>query len=58
MDTQEKVTVRANGKAHRALMHSRYGLMIACRCPGSQNGRLAAVARKVADGWDAANCGG
>lgn len=56
-DTQEKITIRANGKAHPAWMHSRYGVMVACSCPGSQNGQLENRARKIADGWEAANCG-
>ena len=55
-DTQEKITVRAGGKAHPAWMHSRYGLTVACSCPGSKNGTLNNTARKVADGWEKANC--
>ena len=56
-DTQVKITIRANGKAHPAWMHNRYGIIPACSCPGSQNGQMANRARKVADGWEASNCG-
>lgn len=56
-DTQVKVAVRGRGKVHRAWQHSRYGLMIACSCPGSQSGSLEKAVRKVADGWELANCG-
>lgn len=56
-DTEEKITVRGRGKTHRAIMHSRYGLMISCSCPGSQNGTLEKSVRKVAEGWEMANCG-
>lgn len=37
-DTEYPITVRGNGKYHPAIMHSRYGIMITCSCPGSQNG--------------------
>lgn len=56
-DTEVQITVRGRGKTHRAWQHSRYGLMIACSCPGSQNGTLEKAVRKVADGWELANCG-
>ena len=53
----KKITVRANGKCHPAVQHPGGAIMISCRCPNSQNGRLANVATKVADGWEKANCG-
>lgn len=52
-----KVTVRASGKCHRAIVHPVYGMMISCSCPGSRNGKLESVAVKIADGWEKANCG-
>lgn len=52
-----KITVRASGKCHRAIVHPLYGMMISCSCPGSRNGKLESQAVKVADGWDKANCG-
>lgn len=52
-----KITVRASGKCHRAIVHPVYGVMISCSCPGSRNGKLESQAVKVADGWDKANCG-
>lgn len=52
----KKITVRAGGKAHPALQFANGYIMICCRCPGSQNGRLSNVAVKVADGHEAVNC--
>ena len=52
-----KIAVRGRGKVHPATMHNLYGIMISCSCPGSHNGSLEKVVRKVADGWDLVNCG-
>ncbi len=51
-----KITVRAAGKCHPAIQFKDGGIMIVCRCPGSQNGSLANSARKIAEGHDAVNC--
>lgn len=56
-DSETPITVRGNGKCHPAIMHSRYGLIITCHCPGSQNGSLVHRVRKVCDGHDKVNCG-
>jgi hypothetical protein len=52
----KQVTVRANGKAHRACVSPTGQLEISCRCPGSQNGSLKNRAMIIADGWETANC--
>ena len=55
-DSEYPITVRGNGKCHPAIMHSRYGLIITCSCPGSQNGSLAHSVRKVCGGHEKVNC--
>jgi hypothetical protein len=55
-EDEPKITVRGNGKAHPARA-TKFGFMMSCSCPGSQNGRLEKACRKVADGWAASNCG-
>lgn len=52
----KKITVRANGKCHPAIEHPTYGMIVTCRCPGSQNGQLNNTARKVAEGHEQVNC--
>lgn len=53
------VTVRAaSGMAHRAWMQRDNGrFLMACSCPGSNNGRLANRVRFVAEGWEKSTCG-
>ena len=54
----KQVTVRANGKAHRATIDQKDGhLSISCTCPGSANGRLSNRSTVIADGWEYSNCG-
>lgn len=56
-DIMVKITVRASGKCHPAWLDTRNNwVMVACHCPNSQNGRLAATSKKVADGWDKVTC--
>lgn len=55
-DAEYPITVRGNGKCHPAIMHSRYGMIITCSCPGSQNGSLAHRVHKVCDGHEKVNC--
>lgn len=52
----KNVTIRAAGKCHPAIQFKDGSFMVVCRCPGSQNGRLANAAVKIADGHDAVNC--
>lgn len=52
----KNITIRANGKCHPAIQFKDGSFMPVCNCPGSQNGRLANVSRKVADGHETANC--
>lgn len=56
-DSEVQITVRGAGKCHPATFHSRYGVIINCCCPGSQNGSLVHRVTKVADGWERVNCG-
>ena len=56
-DTEVEITVRGRGKCHPAIQHSRYGIILLCSCPGSQNGSLVHQVRKVADGHAHVNCG-
>jgi hypothetical protein len=50
------ITIRSNdGKCHPAIDDG-LGWIVICRCPGSQNGTLAAKAVKVADGHAKSNC--
>lgn len=56
MEDAKLITVRASGKCHPAIEHPTYGIIVTCRCPGSQNGTLNNTARKVADGIEKANC--
>ena len=53
----KQVTVRANGKAHPAIMISEDFFMIVCRCSGSKNGSLAKRAVVIAEGHEKCNCG-
>ena len=53
----KRITVRANGKAHRALVWEDGSISISCSCPGSQNGSLRNRCHFVADGWNKSNCG-
>jgi hypothetical protein len=55
-NTEKKVTVRANGKCHPALLLSGNYLMLVCSCPGSQNGKLAKTAKIVCEGFEESNC--
>lgn len=53
-----RVTVRARGKAHRALADSTGHVhYISCTCPGSKNGSLRNKSSIILNGWDKANCG-
>lgn len=51
----KKVTIRASGKCHPAILVDGY-LMACCKCPGSNNGSLAAKATIIADGHEKVNC--
>lgn len=55
MTNQTKITIRANGKCHPAIVVDGM-VMVCCQCPGSQNGQLARAGRQVADGHERANC--
>jgi len=52
----KKVTIRANGKSHPALLINGNFLLLVCSCPGSQNGKLAKTAKIVCEGFEESNC--
>jgi hypothetical protein len=60
-DLMKKITVRAFGKAHRALVYTsgpyKGFVVISCSCPGSKNGKLQNQSRYLCDGHEASNCG-
>jgi len=56
-DGLKKITVRYNGKAHRALVWEDGWTTLSCSCPGARNGSLIKKCHFVCDGWEKANCG-
>ena len=55
-ERMKDITVSAGGKWHPAVQLSNGSILIVCKCPGSQNGRLGASAQVVAFGHELANC--
>jgi hypothetical protein len=57
----KKITIRASGKAHRAIVYLdgpyKGSITVTCSCPGSKNGRLRNQASYLCDGWEKSNCG-
>lgn len=52
-----RITVRANGKCHPALLDTvTNDVQIVCSCRNARNGVLASSARKVGDGYALVNC--
>jgi hypothetical protein len=53
----KKVTVRkGSNKAHPAFVNDRGSLLIACSCPGAQNGSSRHGMAIICDGWDKVTC--
>lgn len=51
-----RITVRGTGKCHPALVDENGYVMLACSCPGANSGRMKNRTRKIANGWECANC--
>jgi hypothetical protein len=55
-ERMKDITVSAGGKWHPAVQMAGGSILMAYKCPGSQNGQLAASAQIVAYGHELANC--